>query len=212
MRTNHIVFFLLLIFIGSIQSCEYTEGCQYKKTRNMSISLKNDCAQKNLVEWGSFPHFPDQPELGHERIFRFWFKKAVKSDWGVDDICTKTPFAAQLKINYDPDALSGVDDTKYKVLCFYPSVPPSKKILRAEGNFAKADKDPSKAELSTLVLALPSASKEFTEVSWIEFGIEVSFTAFGDPAGDPTEDIAADLNFFRDNHQYIYLDVEYIYN
>lgn len=203
MRTNPYIFILLFLFFLGIQSCEYTEGCQYKKTRNISISLKNDCIKSNLLEWGSFPHDPVY-DLGHERIFRFWFKKAVNSDWGIDDICTKTPFGAKLKINYDPEASPTVDDTKYKILCFYPSVRPSSKILRAEGNRANADKDPSKAELSTIVLVLPSASKEYTEVSWIEFGFEVSFTAFGDRDED--------LEDFRRNHQYIYLDVEYVYN
>ena len=116
-----------------------------------------------MHDWGVGP--------GNKRKIGFRFKQQnypeinnVQKEVRQEGICTSSSLFMYAQIDGKFTGFTGNIES-INPLVFYPSVPPSGKILTAEGN---RDYD-----LSVLI-RLPSASEEFLDASWAEFGIEIT--------------------------------------
>lgn len=204
--TKYLLIFLFLVSISGIQNCEFLENvCEYTRTINVPVKLREHFITSNVTDWGSFPKDIEFPELGHDRNIRLWFPKEKYDGLSINDVCALAPFSASLKITYDPDSPIAEDfNTKYKLICYYPSIPPSGKILHLEGNVGTAAFSRDDAVASEIVSILPNPGAKNIEATWMFFGVEIEFLGH-----DP--DYREDLKSFRAHHLYAILDVEYFY-
>lgn len=121
--------------------------------------------------------------------FIFWFREIEYLDGTtlshrIDGICTGYALYAKATLRTVDEPQLLADYPGFRLHIRYPTPPPSQKVLLAIGNVGKADlnSDPFHEYPSEINIKLPSASTEFQDDSWIEFGIEVQDVITSDPA------------------------------
>ena len=156
----------LILFSSIFFSCEYSEPCD-ERNNDTVVLRKSELILQNVIGWEVVPGGL------HKITFRFsdidLGTGGIKS-YRREDVCTSIPFYSRLRYWSDLDADHWFKDRvkELKILAWYPSVPPSGKVLLGEGN---------KENGEAIQIRLPTASKEFHDASWVELGFELLFAS-----------------------------------